>query len=404
MPSRILVLLAALWAVLATVPAHAETFSALARAKDTSRILDQRGELVLRLDLTQGVPWRIYTLDAPRRVVMDFREVDFGALPTGALGESRYVKTLRYGALRPGWSRLVMELAEPMQILRADIAVGEGGAELVAKLAPVAADTFAKLAGAPHDPKFDLPPVAITAPPRKSADAPLVVVLDPGHGGIDPGAERKGVVEKDLMLTFARELRDALRRAGGFQVVMTRDADVFVSLERRVAIAHQSGADVFISLHADTITKGHASGATVYTLSKNASDAASALLAERHNRADILSGVDLTGSDDLVADVLMDLARLETRPRTERLARAMVLGMDRGAGPINRHPYRSAAFSVLKAADIPSVLIEVGFLSSDSDLANLQNPTWRANMAAGIRDGLLAWIIADRATRDLVRQ
>jgi len=122
------------------------------------------------------------------------------------------------------------------------------------------------------------------------------------------------------MLQFAREVRDSLRRAGGFDVILTRDGDHFVSLERRVSLAHDAGADVFISLHADALQQGHARGATVYTLSDEASDAASAILAERHDRDDILAGIDLSGTDDEVADVLLDLARLETRPRTALLA------------------------------------------------------------------------------------
>ncbi len=223
-------------------------------------------------------------------------------------------------------------------------------------------------------------------------------------GGIDPGAERDGANEKNLMLLFAFDLRDALLRVDGVDVVLTREDDRFVSLERRVAIAHQEGADVFLSLHADALSEGHAHGAVLYTLSDEASDEASALLAERHNRADLLAGVDLTGSDDVIADVLLDLARMETQPRTEAMARSLVEALDKAGVPLNRRPYRAAAFSVLKAADIPSVLLEIGFLSSDRDLANLSDPIWRRKAAAGIRDGLQAWMITDDAARSLVRQ
>ncbi len=244
------------------------------------------------------------------------------------------------------------------------------------------------------------------APARKERPdwAPIIVVLDPGHGGIDPGAEKGGAQEKELMLRFAREIRDTLRRTGGFEVVLTRDDDVFVSLERRVSIAHESGADVFISLHADSLQQGHATGATVYTLSEDATDAASTILAERHDRADILAGIDLTGADDRVTDVLLDLARLEVQPRTQLLAATLVSSMKEASGLLNKKPLRQAGFSVLKAADIPSVLIEVGFLSSKKDLERLQDPNWRAVMAGGIRDGLLRWRNEDKVLRDLVRQ
>jgi N-acetylmuramoyl-L-alanine amidase len=228
-------------------------------------------------------------------------------------------------------------------------------------------------------------------------------VLDPGHGGVDPGAERDGVNEKQLMLSFAQTLADALRRAGA-EVVLTREEDVFVALETRVAIAHQVQGDLFISLHADILTQGGAKGATVYTLSDEASDAATEHLAARHNRSDIIAGADLTGSDDQVAQVLLDLARQETGPRSAALAMTLAEGMASVGGPMNRHPLREAGFSVLKSADIPSVLIEIGFLSSDRDLANISDPVWRQGMAQGMAQAVLAWRDADAARAGLVRQ
>ena len=149
------------------------------------------------------------------------------------------------------------------------------------------------------------------------------------------------------------------------------------------------------------LLEGYAQGATVYTLSDEASDAASRYLAERHNRSDVLSGIDLTGTEDQVAEVLLDIARRETAPRSERLAKAMVLGMQGAVGELNKHPYRQGGFSVLKAADIPSVLIEIGFMSSERDLANITDPAWRQALANGIRDGLQAWVVADETARNL---
>ncbi|SEO69254.1 N-acetylmuramoyl-L-alanine amidase [Salinihabitans flavidus] len=391
-------------------PASAQDFSALARLDaDRSTISDaRRGGVRISLSLSQGVPWRVFTLDDPRRLVLDFREVEWAGASPESLDQSEAVSALRMGAFRPGWSRMVLDLAVPLKVAQAGMRVSEetGSAHLLVDLAATTSREYTALAGAPRDPRWDLPEpsLRLSDRPEKPDWAPTVVVLDPGHGGVDPGAERDGHREKDMMLRFARELRDTLRRAGGFKVVLTRDEDIFVSLEQRVAIAHQAGADVFLSLHADILADGGAQGATIYTLSKEASDAASRQLAERQNRADIIAGVDLSGTDDVVADVLLDLARLETRPRTERLARAMVLGMKNTSGDLNSRPYRQAAFSVLKAADIPSVLVEVGFLSSDRDFENLQSPNWRASVAAGIRDGLQAWVIADKAQKELVRQ
>ncbi|MDC0737206.1 N-acetylmuramoyl-L-alanine amidase [Cognatishimia sp. SS12] len=385
-------------------------FSALARVDSSqSAVRDaRRGGVQIDLALSQGVPWRIFTLDDPRRLVLDFREIDWRGVVAADLLQTDRIAAIRMGGLRPGWSRMVMDLASPMQIEAAEMRLNtlEGSAQLSAILIATDAESFAAAAGAPADPRWDLPePARDIKPPAPKPDwAPTVVMIDPGHGGIDPGAERDGLQEKDLMLTLARELRDTLRRAGGFDVHLTRDDDQFVSLDGRVALAHAQGADVFISLHADMLQQGHAHGATVYTLSDAASDKASQFLAERHDRDNVLAGTDLSGTDDLIANVLLDLARQETTPRSERLATAMVLGMQGTVGKLNSKPNRRAGFSVLKAADIPSVLIEVGFMSSDRDFANLQDADWRARVAEGVRDGLQAWVIADRAARDLVRQ
>lgn len=318
------------------------------------------------------------------------------------------VSALRVGGFRPGWSRMVADLAGPFALAGADMRVdtASGAARLILTLTRTTPEAFARTAGVPDLPGWDLPPPADTGaqrPPRDPA-APLLVVLDPGHGGIDPGAEEDGVIEKDLMLSFARQVKEVLLRTGDFEVILTRDDDHFVSLERRVAIAHQAGADLFVSLHADSLSEGNAQGATVYALSHDASDAASAALAERHNRTDMLAGLDLSGTDDVVADILMDLARMETQPRADLLARALLLGIREMGLPLNSRPRRSASFSVLKSPDIPSVLLELGFLSSGRDLQNLTDPAWRDAMATAIADGLKAWSLADAANAQLVRQ
>lgn len=388
--------------------ASAQGFSGLARVlpEDTA-LTDTRQGAQIDLSLSQGVPYRTFTLQDPPRLVLDFQEVDWSGLDTERFDRSDRLGPVHFGAYVPGWSRLVLGLPGPMVVESADLRVDPvtGNARLQLRIEPVPAEAFAAQAGTPRGAGWDLPaPADVTKRAPRGPDTPLVVMLDPGHGGIDPGAEQGEVIEKDLMLTFARELREVLLRSGGFEVYLTRDADHFVSLEARVAAAQRAGADLFISLHADALSEGLAHGATVHVLSDEASDVASAKLAERHDRADLLSGVDLSQTDDAVTGILLDLARTETRPRTKALAQALVAGMAQTGGPMNRRPLRAAGFSVLKSADIPSVLIEIGFLSSPRDYRNLTNEFWRLQMAEGIRNGLNAWREADDARRPLVRQ
>ncbi|MEP4036101.1 N-acetylmuramoyl-L-alanine amidase [Pseudophaeobacter sp.] len=389
--------------------ASAQEFSGLARINgEMSRVKDAGKGAEIQLGLSQGVPYRLFTLDGPARLVLDFQEVDWAGLSPDEFLTGESVTSVQFGTYVPGWSRMVLELAGPMAVEAAALEVDPVTAAALLKVAlhPSTPEDFARAAGAPQDMRWDLPaPQALNVAPQRDENAPLLVVLDPGHGGIDPGAQAEGgVVEKDLMLQFALELGEILVRSGQFAVQVTRDGDYFVSLERRTALAHQAGADLFISLHADSLTQGHAHGSTVYTLSQEASDAASASLAERHDRADLLSGTDLSHTDDLVAGVMLDLARQETQPRSEALARALVAGLKLQGGPVNRKPLRSAGFSVLKSADIPSVLVEIGFMSSARDLANLQDPEWRRKTATALLKGLIDWRIEDEARRALIRQ
>ncbi|MEQ5868902.1 N-acetylmuramoyl-L-alanine amidase [Sagittula sp. NFXS13] len=389
------------------VPGLAQEASGLARYEDGG-FKDRRfgGGSELRLTLSQGVPWRVFTVADPYRLVVDFREVDWSGVTDRELNASKRVRQVQMGSFRPGWSRLVAELTGPLQVSEASLSVAtEGGsAELLLRLEDTDDVSFRARAGVPSDPDWKRPEAKARAPAPRAAGAPIVVVLDPGHGGVDPGAQRAGVNEADLMLTFARELRDVLLRSGNYDVVLTRNEDSFVSLERRVALAHEAGADIFISLHADALDSGVAHGASVYTLAEDASDAASAALAERHDRDDLLAGVDLSGSDDKVASILLDMARLDNTPRSQALSTHLVDEIRSELGYVHKDPERQAAFSVLKSADIPSVLIELGFLSSQEDLRSLQDPAWRGGMAAGIRDGLAAWIIEDKALARLRRQ
>ncbi len=396
------VLAAGVWAA-----AQADAGGARARALPEGSGVAGTGQggVVLALALTAGVPWRVFTLDAPQRLVVDLAETDLSALSGADLSRSRHVSQVRLGLFRPGWSRIVLMLDGPQRVTSAGLEMQPGGgARLAIRLEPTTREAFADAAGAPPGALWPRLPEPAPPPHRVPGQGRITVVLDPGHGGIDPGAERDGATEAALMLVFARELREVLVRSGRFDVLLTREEDVFVPLQARVAIARAAGAAVLLSLHADALPEGRARGSSVYTLSSEASDASAALLAKSHDEADLLAGVDLDEAGDLLAGVLMDLARTETDPRSERLAGHLLRGLETVGARLHRRAHRRAGFGVLRAPDIPSALLELGFLSEARDLENLLDPDWRAAMAQGIRAGLEAWADEDAALARLLRR
>lgn len=389
--------------------AAAQDLTALARFDaEQSAVKDRWRGATIELMFSQGVPWRVFTLDDPRRLVVDFREVDWGGVYSLSADDTERVSAVRFGQYQPGWSRMVVDLAAPLGLssadMRVDETIGQAALEIVLEL--VSDDEFSSSAGAPDMVGWRNTPAAQVAKARmrQSGDGDITVVIDAGHGGIDPGAEHGDDTEKDLMLAMARELKDALLRAGRFNVILTREDDSFVPLETRVAIARHAEADLFLSLHADALGQGQATGATVYTLSETASDEASAALAERHDREDLLAGVDLSGQDDTIAGILMDLAWLENQPRSDAVANAIVLAFDQAGIALHKVPRRAAGFSVLKAPDIPSILIEVGYLSSKEDRDHITDPAWRATAVDAIRQAIESWVVTDAAIGNLVRQ
>ncbi|WP_323006876.1 N-acetylmuramoyl-L-alanine amidase [Pseudorhodobacter sp.] len=382
--------------VMALSSASAQELSAIARlVPDLSAISDKGQGVTVSLSVSQPVPWRVRVLDNPPRLILDTREVDWSQIAAVPRKSARVVD-LRAGVFRPGWSRLVLELSGPFAIETAAMQTVDG-ARITLRLAPTTPQEFADLAMRPEPEGWALPKPADVPKTLPRGNGPLVVVLDPGHGGLDPGAENEGHREADLMLTFAREFKEALQRSGDFLVVLTRDEDIFVPLEQRISIARATGATVFISLHADALAEGDATGATLYTLSDEATDLAAKALAERHDRDDLLAGVDLTDQDDLIAHVLMDMARAETAPKVARLAESLKVAIKAGDLRMHRRPIQSGGFSVLKSPDIPSILIELGFLSSSHDLARLTEPAWRARMIAALQAGLTTWAATEAA-------
>lgn len=404
--SRLTKILCAIALVVASgSPGFSDGLSALAKPRlERSSISDEGNGLAVKLALSQPVEWRVFTLADPPRLVLDFREVDWRGTDARQMLNAARATGLRTGVFRPGWSRLVIDLAAPFAVEAAGMQTGvlDGGANLNVQLKPVSGAEFRALSGAPEQADWGTAGAAVKAPEVVGSGV-VKVVLDPGHGGIDPGAVADGLREADLVLTFARELQEALIRTGRFSVSLTRNEDIFVPLDQRITKARLADADIFVSLHADALAEGRASGATVYTLSETASDEAAAVLAERHNRVDLLAGVDLTNQDDLVAGVLMDISRLDTAPRSKALASAIVQGIKESGGTLHKRPLQSAGFSVLRAPDIPSVLIELGYLSSETDRRKLVSAEWRQDMAQGIARALETWVDEDTARGALVR-
>lgn len=387
-------------------PVVAQDFSGLARVDMAkSQVYDDGSDLVIELSLSQTVPYRVFTLDDPRRLIVDFKEVDWTGVTRAALLNSDNITDLRFGTLQPGWSRLIADLAGPMRLTTAGLATGEidGRAALSLRLTPTNAEIFAARSGQPTTP-WNLPPDTPALPAPTPDDGRITVVIDPGHGGLDPGAERGGVLEAQLMLQLAVETAEALNRDGTVRAVLTRDSDIFVPLETRMTIARAQGADLFISLHADALEADEATGASVYTLNAAGVDRAAQRIAERHDRNDLVAGLDLTQQDDRIAGVLMDLARVETGPQADRFATFLVRALRDTGARVNSKPRREARLAVLNAADFPSVLLEAGFLSNAADRAALSSQEGREKITTAIVQAVTNWAIEESARAPLVRQ
>jgi N-acetylmuramoyl-L-alanine amidase len=339
------------------------------------------------IDLTQKVDVSAFTLADPYRVVIDLPQVAF-KLPAqpGERGRG-LVKAFRYGLIMQGGSRIVLDAKGPVRVDKVftlDPAEGQP-ARLVLDLVATDRDSFLRtIAQENRTPRGA--PAKQSEAPKASGDPRPLIVLDPGHGGIDNGAKAaSGEMEKDIVLAFATLLRAKLERAGKYRVAMTRGDDTFIPLGDRVRFARAQNAALFISIHADSIprSEGQAEGATVYTLSEHGSDAEAARLAEAENRADVIAGVDLTAEPDDVANILVDLAQRETKTFSMQFARTLVSEL-KTATRLHKNPVKSAGFKVLVAPDVPSVLVELGYMSTKDDLKQMTSETWRARTAGAL--------------------
>jgi N-acetylmuramoyl-L-alanine amidase len=339
------------------------------------------------MDLTRKIELHAFTLADPYRVVVDIPQVTFKLAPKAGQSGRGLVKAFRFGLMMEGGSRIVLDVTKPVRVDKAyvmDAAAGDP-ARLVLDLVPTDRQSFLHEI-ATEDRLLAAQPAPPQPPPAKNADPRPLVVLDPGHGGIDTGTIAPGgQMEKDIVLDFAKRLRERIERSGKFRVLMTRNDDTYVPLNERVHIARNAGASLFVSIHADSLPRkeGTAQGATIYTLSNKASDAQAAELADKENGADVIAGVDLKSEPNDVAGILIDLAQRETKSFSMQFARDVVSDM-KAVARLHKAPIKAAGFRVLKAPDVPSVLVELGYVSNREDLRSLMSDAWRDRTADSI--------------------
>ena len=378
MARKILMLAAAAWAGAAVSAPRASAAEATPPVAVAARLTQDANAAQLVFDLSRPVEARVYALSNPNRIVVDLPAVNFQLDPV--IGRPRehapLIRAFRCGTLEAGKARIVIDLAHPAcpdRVTLKPIAEGESASQLEIDVKACDDQAFSALAPPP--------PSAVVEPAQAG---PPVIVLDPGHGGVDGGAHGLGgVLEKTLVYEFAEELKHQLESTNEFRIVMTRDGDQYVGLGDRVAIARDANAALLISLHADTLNEAPGvGGSTVYTVANRASDAEAARIAARENAADRGSAKEKrTQEDSNVSDILFDLKRRETRLYAHIFSRGLV-GSLSSAARLNRNPERAAGFVVLKAPEFPSVLVELGYLSNGEDVRALSSPDWRKNTAA----------------------
>ncbi|MGE0501808.1 MAG: N-acetylmuramoyl-L-alanine amidase [Rhizobiaceae bacterium] len=358
-------------------------------AGDSSRV-----RLVLHLD--REVPLRWFFLRGPHRLVIDLTGADLIIDPRDAKPRG-LLSSVRFGPMGDKDARLVLAAKGPFVVEKADIVENEdaGGSRLVVDIAAAPNEAFEAALAEQTETTGSTKGDRVLA--GEAISKPFTIVIDPGHGGIDSGAEGgNGTLEKTITLAFALELRAKLLATTGYRVEMTRDDDEFLRLDDRVRIARQQGADLLISIHADTIRLKGIRGATVYTVSDQASDAEAAALAARENLADAIGGVDIAEDNQEVADILIDLIRRETHSFSVRFARSLVGELTAGKVELINNPHRSAGFKVLRAPDVPSVLVELGYLSNPHDEEMLRSPEWRGRAIDSIAAAIMLFSAARR--------
>lgn len=355
----------------------------------------------LVIDLSRSVPLGAFILADPYRVVVDIPDVVFALPPTAGEEGRGLVSAYRFGLFAPGKARIVMDVNAPVKIDKAFVLepMDDQPARLVVDLVKIDRAAFLAAQRSSAQPHRTEQPEMPKAEVAQAGDLRPVIVIDPGHGGVDSGAVNSsfGVTEKHLVLNIARQLQKRLDETGRYRVLLTRSKDTYVSLGQRVRFARDNSARLFISLHADSLGSrdGDVRGATIYTLSDRASDVEAQRLADSENKADMIAGLDLSEEPADVAGILFDLAQRETRNFSAHFARTLA-GEVSSAARLHKSPLKSAGFKVLKAPDVPSVLFELGYLSSAKDLELMTSADWQANVTEAMTAAVDAYFAAQK--------
>jgi N-acetylmuramoyl-L-alanine amidase len=363
-----------------------------------ARLGGDAGRTRLVVDLSRPIEIAAFTLADPYRVVVDLPQVTF-QLParTGENGRG-LIKAFRYGLVMQGGSRIVIDATGPVRVDKAFVleAVDGQPARLVLDLVSIDRASFLRNLAVENRPAREAKKIEKIErePVKRNSDGRPLIVLDPGHGGPDTGTiAQSGEMEKAIVLEFAQALQERLEKTGKYRVLMTRTDDTFVPLRDRVRFARHEGAALFVSIHADALAaRGEADvrGATVYTLSETATDSEAAKLADDENKADLIAGVDLSSEPEEVADILIDLTQRETKNFSAHFARTVVAEL-KTAAKLHKQPLKSAGFKVLKAPDVPSVLIELGYISNKQDLKLMTSEAWRTRTSEAVAQAVNAF-------------
>ncbi len=350
------------------------------------RVGQSVGSARLVFDADAEFDYNVFLLTAPKRLVIDVKHSKVNSKLEQDVKKNTLLSNLRVGATPNGDTRIAFDLKQPAIVKKAFMLPPQSnfGWRFVVDLEVATEKEFASHVGNQH--AFISHNMNKSSKPQQNKfisknNAKKIIVLDPGHGGQDPGAIGcSGVYEKNITLAMAKELKQILDKNGQYKVYLTRNRDVFIPLRERVRIARRYKADLFLSIHADSARNKNAKGLSVYTLSETASDKEAAALAERENKADVIAGMDFAEHSKEVSDVLINLAQRETMNRSSEFANFMVQEMRKSVKLLD-NTHRFAGFAVLKAPDVPAILLEMGYLSNRHEEKLLRQSSYRKKLA-----------------------